>query len=75
MHFPGKEENVGVPLLCGVQRSEDNFWQMVLSSYHIGARNQTQVIILNGPSHFSGFIEQEIKTRPAYAGPRNKRNR
>lgn len=46
-----------IAMAC-VWRSEDNFWELVLSFYHVGSWNHTEVVRLGGKvlhqwSHFS----------------------
>ena len=45
----------GRSVTAQVRRSEDNFWESVLSSHHVGPRDQTQVITF-GSKHLSYWV-------------------
>lgn len=35
-----------MPAMAHIWRSKDNLWDLVLVLYHVGSRNQTQIIML-----------------------------
>lgn len=42
---------VNVPALMHMQRSEDNLWASILSSYHVGFRDPTRTVRLGTGKH------------------------